>query len=254
MNLRKSFTPTDLTLSEEGAVVVAFSRLNVIDHDGDVTIPGAIPTKDVAMSAYEHATWSGAHPVGRGVIKEVDDLGVFDGRFFMETTQGRDTYHTVKAMAELQEWSYGYQVLPPSGPGVWEGQKVNILKALDIFEVSPVFMGAGIGTSTLAIKSGAPGPDASFADHLSWYAEGLPALLERTKDRAEFRAAEGRKLSRTDRARLQDIEAALPGLLDAVRALLYVPDAVEPDDPQKAARATSLLVEIERARSLGVPI
>lgn len=253
MNLRKSFTPTDLTLSEEGAVVVAFSRLNVIDHDGDVTIPGAIPTKDVAMSAYEHATWNGAHPVGRGVIKEVDDLGVFDGRFFMETTQGRDTYHTVKAMAELQEWSYGYQVLPPSGPGVWEGQKVNILKALDIFEVSPVFMGAGIGTATLAIKSGGPGTDLPYAEHLSWVRDEVKAFLDRTDERAEWRAKEGRQLSAANRA-------ALSALLESLRAISGAADELEAflasNDPEKSrpTRATSLLVEIERARSLGVPI
>ena len=130
------------------------------------------------------------------------------------------------------------------------GRQVRFLRKLDVFEVSPVLVGAGVGTHLRVIKGGPPGPGASYAEHLSWYAEGLPALLERVKARADIRAGEGRKLSRSDRARLEDLAAALEGHLEAVRALLIVPE-----DPKAAARRLqTVMVEVEIARLLGVPV
>ena len=109
---RKSFTPFEFKLSETGDVSVAFSRFNVIDSDGDVTFAGSMPIgKGIPMSAYGHTSWDGAPPTGKGVIGERSDLGIFDGSFFMETDQGRNAYHTTKAMADLQEWSYGYHII-----------------------------------------------------------------------------------------------------------------------------------------------
>jgi hypothetical protein len=97
-------------------------------------------------------------------------------------------------MADLQEWSYGYNVLD-GGPGIFDGKRVRELRKLDVFEVSPVLKGAGVGTGTLAIKSGRPEADAPYAELLAWYSEGLPDLFDRVKDRAAFRAKEGRTSS-----------------------------------------------------------
>ena len=246
----KAFTPTDLKLSETGEVLVAFSKLDVIDLDNDVTRHGAIPKgKAVPMSDYGHTSWDGAKPIGKGVLGESGDTGTFTGSFFMDTDQGRNAHATVKAMGDLQEWSYGYAVLD-GGPATVNGTVVRELRKLDIYEVSPVLKGAGIGTSTLAIKSGAPGPDAPYAEQLSWYADGLPALLDRVKSRMDIRAAEGRKLTRTDRARLEDLAAALEGHLVAVHELLIVPE-----DPKSIERRLqTVMVEVEIARMLGVPV
>ena len=229
--LRKAFTPVEFKLSETGAVTVAFSRFNVIDSDEDVTFAGAIPTgKAVPMSAYGHTSWDGAPPTGKGVLGEKGDLGIFDGSFFMETDQGRNAYHTTKAMAELQEWSYGYAVLE-GGPGMFEGKRVRELRKLDVFEVSPVLRGAGVGTGTLAIKSGAPASGAPYAEQLLWYSEGLPALLDRFKGHAAVRATEGRKLSRADRAALEDLVETLDGQLATARELLVTADPPKSVDP-----------------------
>lgn len=140
-------------LTDQGDIEVAFAQLNVVDRDGDITLPGAFPSKAVPMSAYGHSSWVGDLPIGRGEIAEDGDWAIFRGRFLMETEQGRNAYLTVKAMADLQEWSYGY--LPTDF--AWEtrdGETVRILKRLEVFEVSPVLVGAGIGTHTRAIKSG----------------------------------------------------------------------------------------------------
>lgn len=249
---RKSFTPTDLQLSEAGEVLVVFSRLNVIDHDRDVTFPGAIPTKTVAMSAFNHTSWDGALPLGKGEVRESGDLGVFAGSFFMETDQGRNGYHTVKAMADLQEWSYGYRVLHPSETIVWEGQAANALRKLDIFEVSPVLLGAGIGTNTLAIKSGGLGTDAPYAEHAAWVQAEVKAFLKRTDDRAEWRSKEGRALSAANLATLTALLEnlrAVGGTADELAAFLAA------HDPAKAApRTVTLDVLLATARRYGVAV
>ncbi|RLA43841.1 MAG: hypothetical protein DRQ97_12245, partial [Gammaproteobacteria bacterium] len=64
-------------MDDRGYVEVAFAQLNVIDHDGDVIVNGAIPSKDVPMSAYGHTSWDGALPVGRGSISEEGNWAVF---------------------------------------------------------------------------------------------------------------------------------------------------------------------------------
>lgn len=254
MTDRKAFTPFEFKLSETGDVTVAFSRFNVIDSDNDVTFAGSMPSgKAVPMSAYGHTSWDGAPPTGKGVIGEKGDLGIFDGAFFMETDQGRNAYHTTKAMADLQEWSYGYNVLPPSGPGTFDGKRVRELRKLDVFEVSPVLKGAGIGTATLAIKSGHPGSDAPYADVLSWYSEGLPDLLDRVKDRAAFRAKEGRVLSAANVAALTELASALDGHMAAIRDLIA---SATPPDPAKQAMFHAAEMEnlLAMARANGVPL
>lgn len=180
----------DLKLDASGAVRVAFAQLNVVDRDGDVTLPGAFPSKDVPMSGYGHSSWSGGLPTGRGRIAEQGEWAIFDGRFFLETAAGRDTYETVKGMAELQEWSYGYDPLGYEF-GAHDGQDVRFLKELEVFEVSPVLIGAGIGTRTLDIKS----RKSAIASHSSatsdgpWDAAENEANLSNDAGAAVFRTA-----------------------------------------------------------------
>jgi phage head maturation protease len=78
-----------------------------------------------------------------------------DGRFFLDTEGGKETYRTVKNLGELQEWSYGFDILKESY-GEFDDRSVRFLEALDVHEVSPVMLGAGIGTHTTAIKGTAP--------------------------------------------------------------------------------------------------
>lgn len=249
MPLFKAFTPHELKLDEAGAVSVAFAQLNVVDHDSDLTPSGAFPAKNVPMSSYGHTSWDGALPIGKGAISEKGDWAVFDGQFLMETDQGRNAYQTVKAMAELQEWSYGY--LPTEfSYEQRDGQTIRILKSIDVFEVSPVLRGAGVATHTLAIKSGAPGSDAPYADHLDWVLGEVKALSDRSRDKAEWRAKEGRVLSAANRDRL----AALVESLRAAGADLE--DLVAATEPPKAAaaRRTEIEVLLGLARANGVLI
>jgi HK97 family phage prohead protease len=136
----------------KGEVEVVFATFNVVDHDGDVTLPGAFTDGEaVRISAYGHKSWEGALPVGKGVIRQTDTEAIFEGSFFLETTTGRDTFTVVKEMGDLQEWSYGFDI-EDSEPGVMDGRKVQIIKKVKTHEVSPVLLGAGINTRTLAVK------------------------------------------------------------------------------------------------------
>jgi HK97 family phage prohead protease len=137
--------------AEQGAVTAIFSTFNVIDKDGDVTLPGAFEDgAAVRISAWGHQWYE--LPVGRGAIKAEEDRALLEGRFFMDTAHGLDTYRTVKGLAELQQWSYGYDVLE-SADGPFNGQQVRFLKKIQVHEVSPVMLGAGIDTGTLDVKA-----------------------------------------------------------------------------------------------------
>jgi hypothetical protein len=144
-------------VSGKGEVSAVFSTLNVVDKDRDVTVPGAFTDgAEVVISSYAHGSWGGSLPVGKGTIREVGDEAVFEGRFFLDTTAGADTFEVVKQLGARQEWSYGYDILDAE-PGVFDGQDVQYLKRLKVHEVSPVLVGAGVNTRTLGVKSGKDG-------------------------------------------------------------------------------------------------
>jgi len=149
----KTFTaPIELKEDDnkEGTFQAVFSRFNVIDHDGDITLPGAFTDGQKVRISYWGHRWQDL-PVGRGEIHSDDEKAWVDGQFFLDTEHGLETYKTVKNLQELQEWSYGFDV-KESEHGEKDGTHVRYLKSLDVYEVAPVFLGAGIGTSTTMIK------------------------------------------------------------------------------------------------------
>ncbi|HLS44295.1 MAG TPA: HK97 family phage prohead protease [Ornithinicoccus sp.] len=148
----KALRGVEIKDASQGKIQAVFATFDVIDRDGDVTRKSAF--KDgapVRISAYNHASWEGALPVGKGVIRVGPNEAILEGQFFMNTSHGRDAFETVKAMGELQEFSYGFHVTDAE-PGEVEGKSVRIIKGVDVHEVSPVLLGAGIGTRTLAVK------------------------------------------------------------------------------------------------------
>ncbi len=137
----------------EGKFRAVFATLNVVDHDGDIILPGAIEQgKKVRISAYNHSSWNGSLPVGKGVISEVGDKLVVDGQFFLDTQMGAETYKVVKNLEDLTEYSFGFDIDEMDYQQVGD-KKVRLLKKLDVYEISPVLLGAGIGTGTVDIKT-----------------------------------------------------------------------------------------------------
>ena len=146
---------------EPGEFRAIFSTFNVVDHDGDVTVPGAFQEGQAVRIAYWGHRWQDL-PVGRGAIHQDEEKAWVDGRFFLDTIAGKETYQTVKNLEELQEWSYGFDI-EESSMGKFEDQDVQYLRKLTVYEVSPVMLGAGIGTHTETIKGQNAGASAALS-------------------------------------------------------------------------------------------
>lgn len=150
---QKSLSHVEIKNADLGEVSAVFSTFNVVDSDGDVTLPGAFSDgEEVLISSYGHTSWQGALPVGKGRIRSTKSEAILDGQFFMDTGHGRDTFAVVKALGGSQQWSYGFDTLD-SEPGKFDGRDVKMLKRLKVHEVSPVLIGAGVNTRTLAVKA-----------------------------------------------------------------------------------------------------
>ncbi len=144
---------------DKGQVEAVFSVYNTLDTDGDVVVPGAIKSgfKDNQVPMVFAHKWD--QPIGKGTIVTDDNKATFKGTFFMGTEAGKEAYNLAKEMGDLQEWSFGfrindYEVAPFKKDGSDDEQDVRYLKELEVFEVSPVLVGANRETYTLAIKSG----------------------------------------------------------------------------------------------------
>lgn len=235
---------------ESGEFTALFSRFGVIDHDGDLTLPGAFPVgKAVPISAYGHTSHGGALPVGKGVIREEADGAYVDGRFFLDTQAGGDTYRTVKSLVDEatgyagQEWSYGYDVLD-SDTELRQGERVRILKSLDVSEVSPVLLGAGIDTQLVAIKSHA----LPFSAEAETTLAVVNAFADRAKSLADLRAKESRPLSIERRADFTDLIEAIDGF-SVVREELAKLLADTDPDVAKAARGARMRMRLALAEA-----
>jgi HK97 family phage prohead protease len=134
----------------EGTLQAVFSTFDVVDKDRDVVVAGALEDGQPAPLVWSH-DWT--RPVGKGVVRTTPRQAEFHGRFFVETAAGLDAYRTVKAMGDLQEYSWGFEVLAAE-PGTLGGEPVRFIKRARLFEVSPVLIGAGVGTGTLSLKGG----------------------------------------------------------------------------------------------------
>lgn len=221
--MQKSISGIDVKSAEKGEVSAVFSTFNVIDKDGDVTEPGAFKDgQEVLISAYGHTSWSGALPVGKGTIRQTKDEAIFEGQFFLNTTAGRDTFEVVKELGAKGEWSYGYDVEEFSF-GKHDDQDVRFLKSLDVHEVSPVLLGAGVNTRTLGTKS--------LHDQIAEATGVVTAAIESAERVVALRAEKGKQLSHVNAESLGGLYAGM----DRLKALL---DAMT--DEEESGEATSM--------------
>lgn len=176
--------------ADRGEVTAVFSTFDVVDSDGDITLPGAFTDGAKALiSAYGHQSWSGALPVGKGSIRATKTEALFEGRFFMDTAAGADTFKVVKELGEMGQWSYGYDV-EDAEPGQKDGRSVRFLKRLTVHEVSPVLIGAGVNTRTLSAKS-----KQTFAEEGAAVLAAVTQFGSRAADVMAMRREKGKGLS-----------------------------------------------------------
>ncbi len=152
----KALSSVEIKDADKGHVTAVFSTYDVVDKDGDITVKGAIKDgTQVIISDWNHSSWQGARPIGKGVVRDVGNQAVVEAQFFMNTSHGRDAFEVIKQLGSRQQWSYGFDVKDsdvPDDEAKSAGAK-RILKAMDVHEVSPVMIGAGIGTRTTGVKA-----------------------------------------------------------------------------------------------------
>lgn len=228
----------ELDDKKEGTFVARIATLNVIDKDGDLTKPGAFKKgQEVLISAYQHGSWMGSLPVGKAVIRVDGDDVLAVGEFNLNTAAGTEHYEAVKFSGGLQEWSYGFRV-DEAGEDTIDGSKIRVLKKLTVFEISPVLLGAGVDTGTLAIKS-----LTTYSDQAEAALAAVKELVGRSNLLAELRRKEGRVLSTKNRERMKKLLTMLSGIASDLKELL---DATEPEDTDKQAQAVLLVTRIKR--------
>ncbi len=139
--------------AERGEVSAVIATFNTVDRDGDYTLPTAVREgAKVYISRWNHsAVISGEPPVGIGYIRKSGNSMHLDTQYWLDTERGREAFEVVKRMGDILEWSYGYFVRDQEVRRI-NGRQVNVLKDLHIYEASPVYQGAGIGTHTVDVK------------------------------------------------------------------------------------------------------
>ncbi len=236
----------ELKADQEGAVSAVFSRFDVADHDGDVTLRGAFTTgaKVSMLPAHDVASYR----IGKGIIREQGDVAVFEGQFNLKTDLGRNWYESIKFDTEdgqpQQEWSYGYDV-EDAEYGMWNGQQVRFLKRLKVHEVSPVFLGAGIGTSTLSVKS------MTFEAEDEAVRAAVASYKARWQSLADSLVKEGRPISAARRERMK---RAIEAFREAAADLEAMLAETEPQDPAKSADALLAQFLATQARIRGIQV
>lgn len=224
---RKGLT-VELKADREGAFRAIFATLDVIDRDGDVTKKGAFQKQPVRVSQFGH-NW-GAYIIGDGDIDADATKAWADAEFYLDTANGLDTYRSVKRASakKLQEWSYGFDVVKSSF-GNFEGREVRFLEELLVHEVSPVMLGAGIGTGTERIKASG----LTLASRAELLLTDTEELTRHARASVSMRAKEGRVLSNANRELITKTANALEAALEELKKLLAATDPS--DEPAKAA-------------------
>jgi hypothetical protein len=156
----KSFTP-QVKAAGEGKATVVIATLLTKDRDGDVLLPGAFGEQVVpVVPAHD---WK-SPAIGKARIRESRQEAIAEIDFYLTTEAGKNWYHAIKEDFDrpppTQQYSWGFSVGPQNfHHGEHEGQRVRFLKAtedgkpLQIHEVSPVLVAAGVQTRSVSVKA-----------------------------------------------------------------------------------------------------
>lgn len=240
---------------DQGVVEAVVSVFGVLDSYGDRVQPGAFKTSLAAKLPKVCWAHQWDSPVGKTLaaeewmpgdprlpeaIRPHGGLWV-KGQFNLETQRGREAFSDLK-FGSVDEFSFGYFTV--------EEQRAkdgaNELIALDIFEWSPVLIGANPATLPLSVKEPAVAPaDTQPADppagtaddQLTKLLADAEAFERRQTEISALRAKEGRSLSAERREKLAELGARFSALAQAADE----PKSLSPD-------AADALLHIYRER------
>ena len=243
----------DITTTNEveGKVEAVFSVLNEIDSDGDVVMPNSIKSgygeSGVAM-VWAH-DWK--KPIGRGEIFQDGEKAKFKGQFIMDTQDGRDAFETVKAMGDLQQWSFGYEVVDSeNGTFTKDGMdtEARFLNELKVWEVSPVLVGANQNTYTVGVKEKSEETSGlTLTNETDQLLTNLSALLKRFKELTALRLKKEKTLSDNSTNLLMELSDALQEAYQDLSTYIDVgaPEVLKVEEEDEIDD-TTLLLETNR--------
>ena len=260
--MAKQFKEFKLSTTDEveGKVEAVFSVFNEVDSDGDVVLPNSIKSgygeSGVAM-VWAH-DWKDV--VGRGTIVDDGNKAIFKGQFIMDTERGRDAFNTVKAMGDLQQWSFGYEVDDfEVGMFTKDSQEIEVryLKNVKVWEVSPVLVGSNQNTSTLSLKSNEDIRDECvknteieeikepkrFNEDVDELLIKLSTVLKRARELTALRLKKDKLLSENSTQILETLQDTLQEVFQDVDTLLAV---ASPKQEEGMLDDTTILLETEK--------
>ena len=162
--------PGQVSIDEAKGIVECFvAGVGNKDSVGDIVLPGAFTEslkRRKPRVVWGH-DWN--HPIGK--VLEIYEVPASDPRlpakmkragigglfarvqFNLKAEKGREAFANVAFYGEEQEWSIGYKTLD----AIYDNQRqANLLREVELYEVSPVLHGANQLTGTISIKAAAP--------------------------------------------------------------------------------------------------
>lgn len=156
-----------INVDEAKGIVECFvSGVGNKDSVGDIVLPGAFTEslkRRKPRVVWGH-DWN--HPIGK--VLEIYEVPASDPRlpakmksagigglfarvqFNLQSEKGREAFANVAFYGEEQEWSIGYKTLD----AIYDNNRqANLLREVELYEVSPVLHGANQLTGTISIKS-----------------------------------------------------------------------------------------------------
>ena len=229
MRIQKTYTVSRFKTTEDnpGTGSFVFATMNVIDKDGDLTLPGAFGNQTAKLVGAHD--WS-APPIGIAKIHEEGDLAIANFAVNLKMASAVEWYESLKFSFDngvTQEASYGFDVLKESFRDE-AGRRIRVLESMKVYEVSPVMIGAGVNTHLRSLKG-----SRSMEEQFESVCLEVDDFISRAMALTALRAKENRQpaLSQTMRERVTLLSGKLAEAMDRARALV----AAGPNNADKQA-------------------
>jgi hypothetical protein len=195
--------PVDVVDENEGVVEAIVSVTGVVDRVKDRILPGAYKGRPIGVWSHDDKQWASRTEAieelppgdrrlppttadGRPWPADAGGLWV-QTRYNLDTRTGREAFSNVKFFSGQTGWSIGYRV-PPGGSFMKDG--VRNIKELEVWEYSPVMVGAAPEAMTLSVKSAMPADEVDVdLDETAAAGEGdvdVAALHAAAKDEIDW--------------------------------------------------------------------
>lgn len=137
----------------EGKVIATLAQLGVRDRDGDVLKNGLLKGRQTVAIKPQHK-WDHVN-LGVAEVYETNQ-GTIEAEmeFNMAIPSAKDWFEAIRFSHERhhrQQYSFGFEVTDFER-GDHDGKSVRFLKHIALAEVSPVLLGASVGSQTLLVK------------------------------------------------------------------------------------------------------